>query len=209
MVYISAFLHGILSIFAPCILFMIPLYSYYIYEGTLKKKNVVAIALGTITSLIIVGFIYRSFIVSLSYFIQYRYIIIVIMIIYALKEFGLFKIKLISIPMHNSKITFLVGMAVGIAWIPCISYFYFPITLASSRLSLFQSLILFLIYIVGLFIPLTVFTLFENKLLQKIKTFSIRHQNIIKVISFIILVVGVLIAYFTSSYYCFSCINLI
>lgn len=103
MIYSIALLNGFISIVAPCIIFMIPLYVMYIQEGVIKRKTLIFIGLGITFTLVGLGFIFRTTVLSLSYFMTYRHVIIMLIVVYALKELGVIKLPKIQLPVHNSK----------------------------------------------------------------------------------------------------------
>lgn len=208
MIYSIALLNGLVSVVSPCIIFMIPLYVMYIQEGVIKKKTLIFIGLGIIFTLIGLGFVFRATVISLSYFMTYRHVIVMMIAVYALKELGIIKLPKIQLPLHNSKFSFVLGIMLALSWVPCISYFFFPITLASSSMSNIGSFILFLFYAIGLLIPLFLLTMMENHILKKIQDFSVQHQNKIKIGLFVVLIIVIVTTYFLYSNGCIDCINL-
>lgn len=172
MIYSISLLNGLISVVAPCIVFMIPLYVMYIQEGVIKRKTLIFIGLGIIFTLVGLGFIFRTTVLSLSYFMTYRHVIIMLIVVYALKELGVIKFPKIQLPLHNLKFSFGLGIMLALSWVPCISYFFFPITLASSNMSVLNSFVLFLLYAVGLLLPLFLLTIVENHVLKKFRNFQ-------------------------------------
>ncbi len=208
MIYSIALLNGFISIVAPCIIFMIPLYVMYIQEGVIKRKILIFIGLGIIFTLVGLGFIFRTTVLSLSYFMTYRHVIIMLIVVYALKELGVIKLPKIQLSLHNSKFSFRLGIMLTLSWIPCISYFFFSITLTSSNMSVLNTFVLFLLYAIGLLFPLFLLTMVENHVLKKIQKFSVQHQNKIKIGMFIVLLVVIIATYFLYSNGCIDCVNL-
>lgn len=192
---------------APCIILMLPIYTMYVQEELFSKKALLSITLGIITGLVALGFLFRTTVVSMSYFMNYRYAIIIMIIIYMLAEFKILRLPQIKIEFKNQKLNFMFGIATAIAWIPCISIFFFPVTIASIRYEVYTSAFLYIIYALGVITPILIITKFESILLQRIKVFSIKHQNKIKLVTFSIFIIFVFISFFVFNTQCVDCIK--
>ncbi len=215
--YPAALIAGLLSFFSPCILPLIPAYFTFITglsldeltharSGRMRRRIVLSTAsyvLGFSLVFILMG-------ASASYFggtmFKYREWIRIIggtlIIILGIHMTGLLRFKYLEFehrfhvrkkPLHFMG-TFLVGMAFGAGWSPCIGPLLGSILIvAGNQETVTHGMILLSIYAAGLAIPFLILSIFVDSLLVFIRkaSWSIRYINITAGV--LLLIVGVLL----------------
>ncbi|HPA14438.1 MAG TPA: cytochrome c biogenesis protein CcdA [Desulfobacterales bacterium] len=188
--YPAALLAGLISFFSPCILPLMPAYFSFITGVSLEdltgegdKKLRKKILFSTLLFVFGFSFIFILLGASASYLggLIYRYkklIIIlggVLIVIFGIHLIGIFRIRYLhydkrihlgSKPLHFLG-SFIVGMAFGAGWSPCIG----PILgsmliIAGSKETVWQGILLLSVYSVGLAIPFIILSVFINFLLR-------------------------------------------
>lgn len=208
----SAFIAGILSFISPCVLPLVPVYigiiSYNVVtkEDTVKLPDRLYIFLNSL--LFVLGFSVVFIILgSTATFISQvlkNYLNIIsrvggaILIIFGLHYVGLFKIPFLNIEKKfnmPSKLkagflwSFLFGVIFSFGWVPCVGMILSAILLLASRMgTLFQGILLLIVYSAGLGLPFIAASLFVGFFTKFLKKFN-RHLNIISIISGIFLIV--------------------
>lgn len=206
-----AFGAGLISFLSPCVLPLIPGYVTFIsgqsLQEILKSKQVnffplVLFCLGFSTVFIILG-------ASASYLGQtllqnseiLRIIAGIIIIIFSLQLIGLINISYLNFEKRfearksqNILFPYLIGLAFGFGWTPCIGPILGSIlALASIEETLFKAIILLGSYSLGLAIPF----ILSGYLIQKFLIFSKNYKKNINLISkiggIILLITGILI----------------
>ena len=206
-----AFGAGLISFLSPCVLPLIPGYVSFIsgqsLQEILKSKQVnffplVLFCLGFSTVFIILG-------ASASYLGQtllqnsdtLRIIAGIIIIIFSLQLIGLINISYLNFEKRfeakksqNILFPYLIGLAFGFGWTPCIGPILGSIlALASMEDTLFRAIILLSFYSLGLAIPFVL----SGYLIQKFLIFSKNFKKNINLISkiggIILLITGILI----------------
>lgn len=206
-----AFGAGLISFLSPCVLPLIPGYVSFIsgqsLQEILKSKQVnffplVLFCLGFSTVFIILG-------ASASYLGQtllqnseiLRIIAGIIIIIFSLQLIGLINISYLNFEKRfearksqNILFPYLIGLAFGFGWTPCIGPILGSIlALASIEETLFKAIILLGSYSLGLAIPF----ILSGYLIQKFLIFSKNYKKNINLISkiggIILLITGILI----------------
>ena len=198
------FIEGILSIFSPCILPILPIYLSMlanssigdIKDSNFKKgfllKNTIFFTLGISTTFFILG----SSINALgSFFSTNKNLIMiiggVIIILMGLFYLGIIKSELLSrekrLSVKSKEMSplsaFFLGFTFSFGWTPCIGPILASVLImASSSESLFQSNLLILVYTFGFILPFIVASLFYSKLYKKFDKMK-RYINEIKKIS--------------------------
>ena len=203
--YISAFIAGFLSFLSPCVLPLIPSYISYITgisfadldaehpTHVVRKKAIfhsVAFILGFTTVFVLLG-ASATYIGSFlhSYTSLIRKIGGLLIILFGIHITGLFPINLL---MGEKRVTirhkpsgyvgsFLVGLVFAAGWTPCIGPILATIlTLAATEESVYQGILLLLLYSLGLGIPFLLsslamhqFLLFFNRYKKFIRSFEI------------------------------------
>jgi cytochrome c-type biogenesis protein len=194
--YPAAFLAGLLSFFSPCVLPLIPAYFTFITGFSLEeltdvsnaaiRKKVFFSTLSYVSGFSIVFILMgasASYLGGLIH--QHKEAIRIIggifIIILGIHLTGVLPIRILDIdkrinltkkPLHFLG-TFIIGMAFGVGWSPCIGPLLGSILiLAGSQETIWQGILLLGIYSAGLALPFVAISLFINYLLQFIKKAS-------------------------------------
>ena len=210
----AAFIAGLLSFFSPCILPLIPAYFTFITGFSLEKltqdenteirKKVV---LSTLLFVFGFSFVFILMGASASYlgglFFQYRKFIRItggiLIIILGIHLTGLIRIPGLDIekrihldqkPLHFLG-TFIIGMAFGAGWSPCIGPLLGSILIvAGSQETVWQGTVLLGIYSAGLAIPFIIMSVFINFVLIFIKKAAKTIKYINAVAGILLVVMG-------------------
>jgi cytochrome c-type biogenesis protein len=215
--YPAAFVAGLLSFFSPCILPLIPAYFTFItgfsleeltgsHTAEIRKKVVLS------TMLYVLGFslVFILMGASASYlggvifkFKDWiRIIGGVLIILLGIHLTGLIRFRGLDFekrihldrkPLHCCG-TFIIGMAFGAGWSPCIGPLLGSILiLAGSQETVWQGVLLLGVYSLGLAIPFVLLSIFINFLLAFIKKANrfLRYANIVA--GALLIVVGLLL----------------
>ena len=210
----AAFIAGLLSFFSPCILPLIPAYFTFITGFSLEKltqdenteirKKVV---LSTLLFVFGFSFVFILMGASASYlgglFFQYRKFIRItggiLIIILGIHLTGLIRIPGLDIekrihldqkPLHFLG-TFIIGMAFGAGWSPCIGPLLGSILIvAGSQETVWQGTVLLGIYSAGLAIPFIIMSVFINFVLIFIKKAAKTIKYINAVAGILLIVMG-------------------
>ncbi len=202
--YSAALLAGLLSFFSPCILPLIPAYFTFITGFSLDELteargasirariilSTLSYVLGFSTIFILMGasasllggtiFKYRDWI---------RIIGGIAIILFGIHMTGLFRFRALEFehrlhmqkkPLHFMG-TFIVGMAFGAGWSPCIGPLLGSILIvAGNQDTVGQGIGLLSIYAVGLAIPFLVLSIFIDSLINLMKkvSWSIKYVNV-------------------------------
>ena len=206
-----AFGAGFISFLTPCVLPIIPGYISYITGKKLddiqKSRKIVLIktilfSLGFSFVFIILG-LAASFIGNILIFFgnELRIIAGIIIIIFSFQLLGIFDIrflnfekKLYTKKSNNIWFSFVVGMAFGFGWTPCIGPILGSIlALASTEETIFRAIILLTFYSLGLAIPFILSGYYMNQFLISKKGFGKYYGRITKTGGTILLITGILI----------------
>ena len=206
-----AFGAGLISFLSPCVLPLIPGYISFISGASLnellakKKINIIPLILFTLGF----SFVFIMFGAAASYLGQVllqnsqtlRIIAGLIIIIFSLQLIGLINIsylnfekKIYTKKSNNIWFSFIVGMAFGFGWTPCIGPILGSIlALASTEETIFKAIILLSFYSLGLAIPF----ILSGYLMQRFLLFSKNFRKNINLVSktggVILLITGILI----------------
>ena len=206
-----AFGAGLISFLSPCVLPLIPGYISFISGSSLnellakKKINLIPLILFTLGF----SFVFIIFGAAASLlgqiFLQnsqtLRIIAGLIIIIFSLQLIGIINISFLNFEKkiytkNNSNIwfSFVIGMAFGFGWTPCIGPILGSIlALASTEETIFKAVILLSFYSLGLAIPF----ILSGYLMQRFLIFSKNFKKNINLVSkiggFILLLTGILI----------------
>jgi len=206
-----AFGAGLISFLSPCVLPLIPGYISFISGATLneliakKKINLLPLILFSLGF----SFVFIIFGAAASFvgqlFLQnsqtLRIIAGLIIIIFSIHLLGILNIgflnfekKIYTKKIENIWFAFIVGMAFGFGWTPCIGPILGSIlALASTEETIFRAIILLSFYSLGLAIPF----ILSGYLMQRFLIFSKNFKKNINVVSkiggFILLITGILI----------------
>ncbi|MDA9223088.1 cytochrome c biogenesis protein CcdA [Candidatus Pelagibacter sp.] len=206
-----AFGAGLISFLSPCVLPLIPGYISYISGASLdelltnKKINLVPLILFTLGF----SFVFIIFGAAASYLGQVllqnsetlRILAGLIIIIFSLQLIGIININFLNFEKkiytqknNNIWFSFIIGMAFGFGWTPCIGPILGSIlALASTEETVFKAIILLSFYSLGLAIPF----ILSGYLMQRFLMFSRNFKKNINLVTksggVILLITGVLI----------------
>ena len=206
-----AFGAGLISFLSPCVLPLIPGYISFISGSSLnelltnKKINIIPLILFTLGF----SFVFIMFGAAASYLGQVllqnsqtlRIIAGLVIIIFSLQLIGIINIgflnfekKIYTKKNNNIWFSFIIGMAFGFGWTPCIGPILGSIlALASTEETILKAIILFSFYSLGLAIPF----ILSGYLMQRFLMFSKNFKKNINLVSkgggAILLITGILI----------------
>ena len=209
--FLIAFGAGLISFLSPCVLPLIPGYISFITGNSLnellenKKINIRPLILFTLGF----SFVFIIFGAAASYLGQVllqnsetlRIIAGLIIIIFSLQLIGIINIgflnfekKIYTQKNNNIWFSFIIGMAFGFGWTPCIRPILGSIlALASTEETVFKAIILLSFYSLGLAIPF----ILSGYLMQRFLMFSKNFKKNINIVSksggIILLITGILI----------------
>ena len=206
-----AFGAGLISFLSPCVLPLIPGYISYISGASLdellanKKINLLPLILFTLGF----SFVFIIFGAAASYLGQVllqnsetlRILAGLIIIVFSLQLIGIININFLNFEKkiytkknNNIWFSFIIGMAFGFGWTPCIGPILGSIlALASTEETVFKAIILLSFYSLGLAIPF----ILSGYLMQRFLMFSKNFKKNINFVSksggIILLITGILI----------------
>jgi len=206
-----AFGAGLISFLSPCVLPLIPGYISFISGMSLnellekKKINLIPLILFTLGF----SFVFIMFGAAASYLGQVllqnsqllRIIAGLIIIIFSLQLIGLINIsylnfekKVYTKKSNNIWFTFIIGMAFGFGWTPCIGPILGSIlALASTEETIFKAITLLSFYSLGLAIPFILSGYLMQKFIMFSKNFRKNINLVSKIGGVILLITGILI----------------
>lgn len=212
--YSAAFLAGLLSFLSPCVLPLIPAYFTFITGFSMEelfskespnvRKKVFFSTLAFVSGFTVVFVMMGAAASGLGGLItQYKdYIRIiggVIIILLGIHMTGWIRIKKLDIekrihiqkkPIHLLG-TFIVGMAFGVGWSPCIGPLLGSILIiAGSKETIWQGVTLLSIYAAGLALPFIIISIFINFLLEFLRSASRAMKYINPIAGILLIVVG-------------------
>lgn len=208
------FVEGILSIFSPCILPILPIYLSMLsnstisdmreakFSNSLLMKNTIFFVLGISTTFFILG----SSINALSSFFNTNKSLIMIIggliiIFMGLFYIGIIKSSLLSrekrFNMESKNMTplssFILGFTFSFGWTPCIGPILASVLImASSSQNSLTANLLILIYTLGFILPFIIASLFYSKLFRRFDSVKNHMDTIKKVSGIIIIAAGVI-----------------
>ena len=206
-----AFGAGLISFLSPCVLPLIPGYISYIsgqsFQDILNSKKInflplILFCLGFSTVFVILGasasFLGQAFLQNSE---NLRIIAGIIIIIFSLQLIGLINIPYLNFEKRfdakesrNILFPYIIGLAFGFGWTPCIGPILGSIlALASIEETLSRAILLLIFYSLGLAIPFVL----SGYLIQRFLLFSKNFKKNINIISksggIILLITGILI----------------
>ena len=206
-----AFGAGLISFLSPCVLPLIPGYISYISGASLdellanKKINLVPLILFTLGF----SFVFIIFGAAASYLGQIllqnsetlRIIAGLIIIVFSLQLIGIININFLNFEKkiytkknNNIWFSFIIGMAFGFGWTPCIGPILGSIlALASTEETVFKAIVLLSFYSLGLAIPFILSGYLMQRFLMFSKNFKKNINLVTKSGGVILLITGVLI----------------
>ena len=206
-----AFGAGLISFLSPCVLPLIPGYISFISGASLnellekKKINLIPLILFTLGF----SFVFIMFGAAASYLGQVllqnsqtlRVIAGLVIIIFSLQLIGLINISFLNFEKkvytkqnNNIWFSFIVGMAFGFGWTPCIGPILGSIlALASTEETIFKAIILLSFYSLGLAVPFILSGYLMQRFLMFSKNFRKNINLVSKIGGIILLITGILI----------------
>ena len=206
-----AFGAGLISFLSPCVLPLIPGYISFISGASLnellarKKINLFPLILFTLGF----SFVFIMFGAAASYLGQVllqnsqtlRVIAGLIIIVFSLQLIGVVNINFLNFEKkvytkknNNIWFSFIVGMAFGFGWTPCIGPILGSIlALASTEETIFKAIILLSFYSLGLAIPFILSGYLMQRFLMFSKNFKKNINLVSKIGGVILLITGILI----------------
>ena len=206
-----AFGAGLISFLSPCVLPLIPGYISFISGASLnellakKKINLIPLILFTLGF----SFVFIMFGAAASYLGQVllqnsqilRVIAGLVIIIFSLQLIGIVNISFLNFEKkvytkrnNNIWFSFIVGMAFGFGWTPCIGPILGSIlALASTEETIFKAIILLSFYSLGLAIPFILSGYLIQRFLMFSKNFKKNINFVSKIGGTILLITGILI----------------
>ena len=212
--YSAAFLAGLLSFLSPCVLPLIPAYFTFITGFSMEelfrkdspnvRKKVFFSTLAFVAGFTVVFVMMGAAASGLGSLVaQYKdYIRIIgglIIILLGIHMTGWIRFKKLDIekrvhiqkkPIHLLG-TFIVGMAFGVGWSPCIGPLLGSILIiAGSKETIWQGVTLLSIYAAGLALPFIIISIFINFLLEFLRSASRAMKYINPIAGILLIVVG-------------------
>ena len=206
-----AFGAGLISFLSPCVLPLIPGYIAFISGSSLnellEKKRINLIPLVIFSSGF--SFVFIIFGATASFLGQIllqnsqtlRIIAGVVIIIFSLQLIGILNIKFLNVEKkiytkrsNNIFFIFIVGMAFGFGWTPCIGPILGSIlALASTEETILKAIILLAFYSLGLAIPFVLSGYLMQRFLMFSKNFKKNINLVSKIGGVTLLITGILI----------------
>ena len=206
-----AFGAGLISFLSPCVLPLIPGYISFISGASLnelianKKINIIPLILFSVgfSFVFIIFGAAASFLgkILLQNSQTLRIVAGLVIIIFSLQLLGILNISFLNLEKkiytkknNNIWFSFVVGMAFGFGWTPCIGPILGSIlALASTEETIFRAIILLSFYSLGLAIPFILSGYLMQRFLMFSKNFKKNINLVSKIGGFILLITGVLI----------------
>jgi cytochrome c-type biogenesis protein len=218
--YLLTFIEGVLTFISPCILPMLPVYFLYLagtsevanQEGPAKRKRLITNSVGFVIGFTIVFVLLGATVTSIGHFLVnhkdlLRKISGIVIILFGLNFMGILKLKFLNmekrIDFKFNKLGFfssiLFGFVFGFGWTPCLGAFLgSALAMASNSKTIFEGIMLLLVYSIGLGIPFIIASVIFDELKSTFKLIQ-KHNKLIGIISGILLIVaGILV--FTDSF---------
>ena len=212
--FFIVFVEGILSIFSPCILPILPIYLSMLsnssvddirssdFKSKVLIKNTILFVLGISTTFFILG---SSINALNSRFNSNKNIIMIlggfIIIIMGLFHTGIIKFDLLNrekrLHVKHNKMSsfsaFVLGFTFSFGWTPCIGPILASVlVMASSTENIVTSNLLILTYTIGFIVPFIIASIFYSKLYKRFDAIK-KHMNVIKKISGAFIIIAGLI----------------
>jgi len=206
-----AFAAGLISFLSPCVLPLIPGYISFIsgqsLNELLQKKKInllplILFSLGFSTVFIIFGAtasLLGKILLQNSQ--TLRIVAGLVIIVFSLQLLGIFNIRFLNFEKkiytkksNNIWFSFVIGMAFGFGWTPCIGPILGSIlALASTEETILRAIILLIFYSLGLAIPFILSGYLMQRFLMFSKNFKKNINLVSKIGGTILLITGILI----------------
>lgn len=198
--FIAAFLGGLLMFLSPCVFPLLPVYFSVLEKDNKKVRNTILFVLGISTIFIMLGF-------SLGYISKYFYSDIVrkigaiIIIIMGFQQLEILNLNILNknkvlrskkIQRNSGLESFMLGFTFSLGWTPCVGPILGSILfLASDSGSSLIGALLLTIFVLGFSIPFILFTIFYEKLSNKVSFIKRNLGNIKKISAILIILMGI------------------
>ena len=207
MQYFISFLEGIITFISPCLLPMIPIYVSYFAGGkdndTRKTvSNALGFILGFTVIFVLMGALAGTFgQMLIRYKTAVNIITGLIVVFFGLNFLGVLKLNLFKGSKSAKKdnlgffSSILFGIVFSVGWTPCVGAFLgSALMLAANRGTVFEGVVMLLLYSLGLGIPFFISAILIDRL-KGAFTFIKKHYKIINTVCGVFLIVmGVLMA---------------
>lgn len=207
MQYFISFLEGIITFISPCLLPMIPIYVSYFAGGkdndTRKTvTNALGFILGFTVIFVLMGALAGTFgQMLIRYKTAVNIITGLIVVFFGLNFLGVLKLNLFKGSKSAKKdnlgffSSILFGIVFSVGWTPCVGAFLgSALMLAANRGTVFEGVVMLLLYSLGLGIPFFISAILIDRL-KGAFTFIKKHYKIINTVCGVFLIVmGVLMA---------------
>ena len=205
MQYIIAFLQGVVSFVAPCVLPMLPVYISYIAGAGREKGNVFTRSLFFVLGFTCVYTLFGLFAGTLgSLFMKYEMafhtVCGIIVILLGLNFLDLFKIPFLKGIHKSHKVTgnfssWLFGVFFSVSHLPCIGALLgSALALAAHSGNTTEGILLLVVYSLGMGIPFLVSALLIEKLKKVFDVINKNYKTINVICGIVLILVGVAMA---------------
>ncbi|MBB4076150.1 cytochrome c-type biogenesis protein [Bartonella fuyuanensis] len=216
---VGVFFAGVLSFFSPCVLPLVPSYLCYMagigiddfrLENREKKvfirwallSSVIAFSLGFTTIFVALGASASTIGKFISYYRDwFTFAAGIIIIIIGLNFLGFFRITFLfceaRFQIHKIPTgllgAYVIGLAFAFGWTPCIGPILGPIiTLAGTKETVGEGVVLLTIYALGLTVPFVLAALFSSSFMRFLGAFRIHLGKVEKIIGIFLIFTGIL-----------------
>lgn len=207
MQYFISFLEGIITFISPCLLPMIPIYVSYFAGGKEKDtRKTITNALGFISGFTVVFVLMGALAGTFGQLLtRYKTAVDIvtglIVVFFGLNFLGVLKLNLFKGSKSAKKdnlgffSSMLFGMVFSVGWTPCVGAFLgSALMLAANRGTVFEGVVMLLLYSLGLGIPFFISAILIDKL-KGTFTFIKKHYKVINTVCGVFLIVmGILMA---------------
>lgn len=205
------FVEGVLSFLSPCFLPLIPIYIGYLAGeavGEKRRWNVLKNSLAFVAGFSLVFIILGAAASGVGkYLISHRDIFNKILggivVLMGLFYMGILKINILNMEKRfsyegkkgNIPGAFLLGIAIGFGWTPCIGPILASVlAVAASKSSLIEGVYLLFIYSMGIAVPFLITALLVQGAAHRLRKI-LKYTKVIKIISGVILVAAGILLY--------------
>jgi len=209
--YMLSFLEGILTFISPCILPMLPIYFFYLAgvsgEEEIRRGKLLLNSTGFVLGFTIIFVILGATATTLGNFLNdnitiFRHISGLVMIVFGLNFMGIYNLNFLNVDKRlnysmndlNLIKSIIFGMVFAFGWTPCVGVFLGSALLMASNLnSIWQGIILLLLYSAGLGLPFILSAILFDSINTTFKQIQ-RFHRIIGIVSGLVLVLaGILV----------------
>ncbi|NYV28002.1 sulfite exporter TauE/SafE family protein [Streptobacillus felis] len=201
---VTIFLGGIFMFFSPCIFPLLPVYFGVLEKDNKKFRNTILFLLGISLAFILLGFGF-GLLGDILYNPVIRIIAAIIIIILGLQQLEIFSFSFLektktlqnSRKYSNSGLeSFMLGLTFSLGWTPCIGPILAGVLLlAGDSGTALQGAFLLLVFVLGFATPFLIFTVFYDKLTEKIKIIKSNLGLLKKASAILIIIMGLLLLF--------------